>query len=195
MYDILDKAFHLPLRRPLADLATFRLVPEHASTDRGRASWVAIADRRAAPASKRAAELIHSAIRESGMTLDTYLGDQLARLRASHTAVAPVRLYLRGPGSKLGSFTRAWMGVPRAGMREEEVNTHLQALLAEMSARAELAGHLIRGKPCRKPDRPARQQPPVRYGRKQSTGRTPQKGTMHQGAVAPRDRQTGTQNG
>jgi hypothetical protein len=155
MPDILDTAFHLPLRKPLADLATFGLVPEPGCSDRGRAAWVALADRRPGVGTKRTTIVMHMAILDHGLTVDGFLSDQLERLRAMYADVAPVRLYLRAPGAKVGSWTRAWMGVPRKGMSRLQLGRHLNELLDELRAqRPDLADHEIGGTHRRLLDRP-----------------------------------------
>lgn len=157
--DAIDKALHLPLRRPLPDLSQFGLVPDPDARDLGRASWVAIADWRSAVTTKRTVDAMVARFPEFGLTLEGYLRGQLERLRAEWAAVAPIRLYLRAPGEKQGRWTRAWLGMPHAGVSEPEVNARLQEVLAKLLTRTELAGHTLGGRPCRKPDRPVYSNP------------------------------------
>jgi hypothetical protein len=176
MNDILDRAFNLPLRRALPDLAAFGLVPDPAYKDRGRASWVAIADGRKEPTSKPTAEAIYVAVKESEATLNAYLHGQLAHLRAAYPAVVPVRLYLRGPGAALGHWTRAWMGLPDDDLSQHGQSRYLQRLLEALSKRPELAGHEIRGRRSLKPDRPQQKSPPpTEWLQRHAPGRGPKK--------------------
>jgi hypothetical protein len=137
--DAFDQAFNLPLRRALPDLTLgLGLVPECGA--RGSWSWTCMIAQIDKPLRDVGRRLLTSRLAGYGLTLEDYLREQENRLRATHPAVAAVKLHLHLPGRMLGNWTPAHLALPRADMRHEEITDYALAVWARLTDRPELTG-------------------------------------------------------